>query len=82
MAPARPGGPPHGFAYTVATASQHNIIVVVTRALRPGAASGALRCSWGWPILMSCRLRLIAVVLLVLRPVAPRVWVFLLAAAD
>lgn len=42
MPPLRQGGPRQGFAYTISTAWQHNIIVVVTRALRPGAASGAL----------------------------------------
>lgn len=38
--PWKPSGPPGGTAYTISCASQHNIIVVVSRALRPGSASG------------------------------------------
>lgn len=38
--PFKPGGPPGGIAYTISAASQHNIIAVFSRAMRPGAASG------------------------------------------
>lgn len=43
VAPFKPGGPPGGIAYTISAASQHNIIAVFSRAMRPGAASGASR---------------------------------------
>lgn len=35
------GGRTRGLAYTLSVASQGNIILVVTRAVKPGAASGA-----------------------------------------
>lgn len=38
--PFKPGGPPGGIAYTISAASQHNIIAVFSRAMRPGTASG------------------------------------------
>ena len=43
--PFQPGGPSGGIAYTISAASQHNIIAVFSRAMRPGAASG-------WPQLV------------------------------
>ncbi len=41
LQPGGGGAPVRGLAYTLSVSSQHNIILVVTRAVKPGAASGA-----------------------------------------